>query len=290
MTAIRANDTNSTGLPAGSPCEVVTERAALSELRPHPDNTYPMDEGAIAVLAENIAEAGLIQPIVCRRVADGGLQILSGHRRARALRLLAKSDPAWAEVDVRVYEGLSDEEALVILHSSNIARSLSDEERRRQADALQASVAALRETHPEWRGVRTDAIVASMLGMSTTTYKRKMKLARGLDPRINSYVQSGRLSAKSARAAADLPAERQAALADALDRARPRTRLDGNAVVDSFAKPLSSYVREVHAAARALDAAYFRLREAAEAQGGFGAVDLEYLRGARDWIDGVVGD
>lgn len=288
MPDVKLNETNSTGLPTGNPYTVESEEVDVASLRPHPDNSYVMDDAEIEALAENIKEMGLIQPIAVREVADGGLQILSGHRRHRALCRLAKEDERFGRVPARVYRGLSDEDALLILHSSNISRNLSADERRRQSEQLEARVKGLRKYHPEWTGVATTDIIAQMLGMTGRTYRTKLKMARDLTPRLHERLERKQITQNDATQLAKLPEEEQLAVADALDRSQPKDRRQASAVIEEMGKPVSSYMEDFEAACRQLNVAYFKLREAMDAKGQPTYVDKNTLRSARAWIDDVL--
>ena len=56
---------------------------------------------ALDELAESLREHGLLQPIVVRRVADGGYELIAGHRRLEAARTLG-----WAEIPAVVRNDL----------------------------------------------------------------------------------------------------------------------------------------------------------------------------------------
>jgi ParB family chromosome partitioning protein len=56
-------------------------------IRPNPDQPRrSLDPAAISSLAESIAEAGVIQPLVVRPLADGRYELIAGERRWRAAR------------------------------------------------------------------------------------------------------------------------------------------------------------------------------------------------------------
>jgi ParB family chromosome partitioning protein len=46
-----------------------------------------MDEGALYELAESIKSQGIMQPILVRKIANGGYEIIAGERRFRAAKL-----------------------------------------------------------------------------------------------------------------------------------------------------------------------------------------------------------
>ncbi len=288
MAEVKLNETNSTDFEPGHPFTIESCDVDVRSLRPHPDNTYEMDPRQIEVLAENIREMGLIQPLAVRRVADGGLQILAGHRRHRALMRLAAEDERFAMAPARVYEGMSDEDALLVLHSSNIARHLTAEERRRQSEELTARVDALRPYHPEWSWAPTSDIIGQMLGMTGRAYRNKVKLADQLDDRLHGYVERQILSQNEALRLVKLPEEEQAEVADMLDRSQPKNKKQAAAVVAEYGKPVAEYVGDFQKAVKEANVAYFRLREAMREKNQPTYVDRDALRSARAWIDEIL--
>jgi ParB family chromosome partitioning protein len=59
----------------------------VAMVRPNPDQPRRrIDPETISTLAESIAEAGVIQPIVVRPLADGRFELIAGERRWRAAR------------------------------------------------------------------------------------------------------------------------------------------------------------------------------------------------------------
>ena len=72
----------------------------ITKVEPRKDQPREyFDEAALQELADSIAQYGLIQPIVARRLPDGFYQIIAGERRWRASRIAGL-----AEVPVRVIE------------------------------------------------------------------------------------------------------------------------------------------------------------------------------------------
>jgi ParB family transcriptional regulator, chromosome partitioning protein len=87
--------------------------ARLSDLTPDPDN--PRDDvGDISELANSMASAGLLQPIVARRTADGRLIVVAGHRR-----LAAAQDLGWATVSVVVRRDMRPDEVIAAMLIEN---------------------------------------------------------------------------------------------------------------------------------------------------------------------------
>jgi ParB family chromosome partitioning protein len=101
----------------------VESEVRVSEIVPNPWQPRKVfNEAKLTQLAESIREAGLVQPIVIRRVA-GGFQIVAGERRWRAHKMIGRET-----IKVVIIE-LSDEEMAMLALVENVVRDdLSDYE------------------------------------------------------------------------------------------------------------------------------------------------------------------
>lgn len=284
----KRNATNSTTFEPGSSFTVEERRVELASLRPHPSNTYSMDQESIDSLADNIKAIGLIQPLYVREVEDGGLQILSGHRRARALRQLAAEDERFRMVDVRVARGLSDADALLILHSANIFRPVSKEERVRQSEQLKAEVAELRAEHPEWHAVPTDDIIAGMLGMTTSTYKRQTRIAKKLIPELYEPYERNNLGTMTALELVKQEPEYQREFARVLEEKKPKDKREAAAVFEEFSATVAELMTELDRDLSRVETTLFKLRDTMRRRGQPTFTDLERLKTVRDKIDRII--
>lgn len=89
----------------------------LSEIQENPHNPRKsFDEAGIQEIANNIEVVGLLQPIKVRPV-DGQFQIVYGHRRYRAVKMLE-----WETIPATVAK-MSDKEAYEVSLSENILRA-----------------------------------------------------------------------------------------------------------------------------------------------------------------------
>ena len=82
-------------------------------------NNHPfkvVEDEALKELADSINENGLLEPLVVRRKENGRYEMLSGHRRKKALELIGATEAICNIKD------LSDEEATIIMVDSNIYR------------------------------------------------------------------------------------------------------------------------------------------------------------------------
>ena len=89
----------------------------LSELKPFEEQPFKvLLDDSMDELADSIRQNGVLSPIIARPHKDGGYEILSGHRRAKACELAGIT-----EVPV-VIKNLDDDTAAILLVDSNLQR------------------------------------------------------------------------------------------------------------------------------------------------------------------------
>ena len=82
-------------------------------------NNHPfkvVEDESLKELADSINENGLLEPLVVRRKESGRYEMLSGHRRKKALELIGATDA------ICNIKNLSDDEAIILMVDSNIYR------------------------------------------------------------------------------------------------------------------------------------------------------------------------
>ena len=164
----------------------------VAEIADHPANVaYSMDEDGIRDLAASIRKDGITDLPLVRRLADGGYQMISGHRRKAAYRMLSEDDPAFEKLPCRVVDGMSDDDALVLLHTANyFTRELNVLERAEASRALGAEVAKMRKADPSLKGVRTEDVKAAIISAHTgrkvsgKTVQRQERTARLVEEKL----------------------------------------------------------------------------------------------------------
>ena len=164
----------------------------VAEIEDHPANVaYSMDEAGIRDLAASIRRDGITDLPLVRRLAHGGYQMISGHRRKAAYAMLAEEDPAFSKLPCRVVDGMSDEDALVLLHTANyFTRELNVLERAEASRALGAEVAEMRKADPSLKGVRTEDVKAAIISAHTgrkvsgKTVQRQERTARLVEEKL----------------------------------------------------------------------------------------------------------
>lgn len=190
----------------------------LTELHTFKNHPFKVthDEQMETTIA-SIQELGVLTPAIARPRTDGGYELISGHRRRFACEALGL---ATMPVIIR---DLTDDEAVIAMVDSNIQReTLLPSER---AYAYQMKLDALKR-----QGVRTDIAtsrhnvaklgaadeIGQQVGVSGRQIQRIASLTR-LVPELMSLVDEGRMGETQATELAQLTADEQVALLDAID-------------------------------------------------------------------------
>lgn len=162
------------------------KRISLSELKPFEENPYKVRmDSSMDELVESISIYGVLSPIIARPHKDGGYEIISGHRRAKACEL------AGIENVSIILKNLDDDSAIILLVDSNIHREnvLPSE----KAYAYQMKLEAMKR-----QGARTDLTsvqigqklnqttsrdeLSKQTGESSVQIQRYIRLTNLIDP------------------------------------------------------------------------------------------------------------
>lgn len=175
----------------------------LDRLVGHPNNRE-INRGKVEELAESIRDHGLGQAILVRPMIDGRYQIVAGHHRWEAMKLLHErmpDDPRFSGIEA-VSRNLSDSEALALLKATALfAPDATVEERGRMyEDFKRYEIPRLREEHPDrYRGMSAGEIIADMATLGGTkvdrsTVYRNMAAARAAAPEFEGMTKSQALA------------------------------------------------------------------------------------------------
>ena len=128
----------------------------LSELHPFPDHPFQVrDDDAMKETVESIKEYGVLVPAIVRPRADGGYELISGHRRKHACEL------AGLPTIPVIVRDLDDDAATIIMVDSNIQReNILPSER---AKAYKMKLEAIKR-----QGARTDLTSRQVVGKLET--------------------------------------------------------------------------------------------------------------------------
>lgn len=163
------------------------KRVSLSELKPFEGNPYKVRmDNSMDELVESISTYGVLSPIIARPHADGGYEIISGHRRAKACEL------AGIENVSIILKDLDDDSTIILLVDCNIYREnvLPSE----KAYAYQMKLEAIKrkagrpakensdQIGRNFFGKESREILAEQVGESKNQISRYIRLTNLIDP------------------------------------------------------------------------------------------------------------
>lgn len=187
------------------------EYLRLDQIREDPNNFYQLS--GIEELADNIQLCGLQQPIRVRPVPGEADQymIVSGHRRRKAVEILAKEDPErWAEVPCIVENDAVSPSLqqlwLILANASN--RKLTDAEVDEQAVQVEKLLYQLKEEGYEFPGRMRDH-VAKIVNASKSKLARLKVIREKLAECWQPDFKKGKLNESVAYELAQMPAAHQ---------------------------------------------------------------------------------
>lgn len=193
------------------------QRLAISELHPFKDHPFRvLDDDRMMETVESVKEYGVLVPIIARPLADGGYEIVSGHRRKRACELAGLNEiPA-------IVRDLDDDEAVIIMVDSNLQReNILPSER---AKAYQMKLEAIKH-QGERRDLTSRQLVgkleaADLIGQDTGESGRQIQRIlrlNNLEPPLIDKVDAGKLAFTPAVELSYLKPEEQQWLDTALE-------------------------------------------------------------------------
>ena len=192
------------------------QQLPIDELHPFVNHPFKVqDDEAMAETVESISQRGILSPLIARPRAEGGYEIISGHRRQYAAK---KAGLDTVPVIVR---NMTDDDAIILLVDSNIQReNILPSER---AFAFKMKIDAIKR-----QGARSDltsAQVAPKLssekigedsGMSKDTVKRYIRLTN-LIPKLLELVDDKKISFTPAVELSYLDAKQQCDFMEVMD-------------------------------------------------------------------------
>lgn len=167
---------------------------------------------AVSAMEQSLSRLGQLTPVLVRRTASGGLELIDGFKRVRAARHLGWTHVAGVVIDV------DSPGAKLRLLQANASRGLS---------VLEVAWVV--------RGLyRSDELTQPQIGLLIGRHKswvcRRLLLAEGLSPEVETSVRLGLLSATAAQQLARLPRCNQDAVAQVASRRGLTTRQLGRLV------------------------------------------------------------
>jgi ParB family chromosome partitioning protein len=190
----------------------------LTELHPFKDHPFKViDNEAMFDTAESVKQYGVLVPAIARPRAEGGYELVAGHRRKRACEL------AELETMPVIVRNLDDDAAIIIMVDSNLQREnilpserafafkLKLEAIKRQGERVDLTSSQLGTKLP-----RADEIIAEQAGSSRNQVQRFIRLTH-LIPEILSMVDEKKIAFNPAVELSFLKDKEQIDLLEAMD-------------------------------------------------------------------------
>ena len=162
----------------------------------HPFTNHPfkvLDDEAMTRTVENIAQYGVLAPLIVRPRPEGGYEIISGHRRQYAAKL------AGLDTQPVIVRQMSDDAAVILMVDSNLQREhILPSERafayKMKLEALKNQGARSDLTSPQVAAkFRSDDAVAKDQGISGDTVRRYIRLTN-LIPELLDMVDEKKIA------------------------------------------------------------------------------------------------
>jgi ParB/RepB/Spo0J family partition protein len=173
-----------------------------------PDEKNFFAQKDIEALAENIAEIGLQHNLVVRPIGDGRFKIISGHRRWAACKYISQmGNSQFDKILCQVLEVDELDSEIMLIYDNNQTRTVSPMERVQSVRRLTALIEQKRKRG----GVKgkTRDLVAEIIGMSGMEVQRIIRVGDNLLPELQTAMDSGIITFRSAVELAGKPIEAQ---------------------------------------------------------------------------------
>lgn len=204
----------------------------LNEIHDFPDHPFRVvQDDAMNEMAESVKQFGVLVPAMVRPRADGGYELISGHRRKMASTLAGRDSLPC------IVRDLSDDEAIIVMVDSNLQREqlLPSEKAKAykmKMDALkrQGLRTDLTSTQPvskldnstfgqvgqKLKSINSRDEIAENAADSSRQIQRFVRL-NNLVPEIMALVDEGKIGMTPAVELSYIPQEQQALVMEAID-------------------------------------------------------------------------
>ena len=188
----------------------------IGEITDFPNHPFKvkMDENMMD-MAESVKQYGVLVPALVREKAEGGYEMIAGHRRKMASELAGKKEMPC------IIRNVTEDEAVLIMVDSNLQREeiLPSEKAFAYKMKLEAMNRQGKRTDltstPSVAKFRTNETLAKEVGESRETIRRYIRLTE-LIPPILDLVDNGKVAMRPAVELSYLPKEQQEILYDVM--------------------------------------------------------------------------
>lgn len=192
------------------------QQLPIDELHPFVNHPFKVqDDEAMAETVESISQRGILSPLIARPRAEGGYEIISGHRRQYAAK---KAGLDTVPVIVR---NMTDDDAIILLVDSNIQReNILPSERafafKMKMDAIKRQGARSDLTSAQVAPKLSSEKIGEDSGMSKDTVKRYIRLTN-LIPKLLELMDDKKISFTPAVELSYLDAKQQCDFMEVMD-------------------------------------------------------------------------
>lgn len=197
------------------------ELIAIEKLHPSEMNEYIVQD--VTDLKGSIELMGLQQNLLVR-AAGSGYEVISGHRRLKAMQALhAEGNEQFKKIPCKIIRTTDDIQAeLQLLLANSTTRELTGYERTYQAERLQILLKDLKSSGYKFTG-RTRQIVADMMGVSSSQVARMDSINKKLTPELKEEFKEGNINITTAYELSRLPEEQQREVLQEKEEGQPLT-------------------------------------------------------------------
>ncbi len=199
------------------------EHIALDRIQPSPKNNYSVDD--VTELKASIELMGLQQNLVVRIKDDGIYELISGHRRLKAMQeLFSEGNKDFSKAPCKIVKSTDDIQAeLQLILANSTTRILTDAEKTQQAARLHELLQELQNSGYQLTG-RKREIVAQLMGVSSAQVQRMDSINKNLTPELKEEFAKENINITTAYEMSRLPEEIQKeAVQESVEQGKPLT-------------------------------------------------------------------
>lgn len=198
------------------------EHIQLDNILPSPKNNYSVDD--VSELKSSIELLGLQQNLVVRIKDDGAYELISGHRRLKAMQELRnEGNKDFEKAPCKIVKSTDDIQAeLQLILANSTTRVLTDAEKTKQAARLHELLQELQNSGNQLKG-RKREIVAQLMGVSSSQVQRMDSINKKLAPELKEAFSEGEINITAAYEMSRLPEETQKEVAQEYREGKPLT-------------------------------------------------------------------
>ncbi|MFJ7662980.1 ParB/RepB/Spo0J family partition protein [Lysinibacillus sp. NPDC097162] len=184
------------------------EHIALNHIQPSPKNNYSVDD--VADLKASIELYGLQQNLVVRVKDNGTYELVSGHRRLKAMQeLCSEGKNNFEKAPCKIIKSTDDIQAeLQLILANSTTRILTDAEKTIQAARLYELLQKLKNGGYQLTG-RKREIVAELMGVSSAQIQRMDSINKNLTQELKDEFTKENINITTAYEMSRLSQEQQ---------------------------------------------------------------------------------